>query len=161
MLQHPLIDLVIILILLTLLLLVVLRVRNRMLRLWQEVSRLELEFHHRLFDTVKLFLDHKEDLIHHDHGNHYKTLEQYKEGTYRSLSLNERQAIHDALQNLHLCVDRTAHPTQVLLDKQFKDLQNIRRKYNSKVLHYNDFINSFPMRILSKRMHFKEKEYFG
>ncbi len=161
MITHPFIDLSLLILLIALLIMVIVRLRNKTLALWNEVTRLELTFHKKLFESLHLFLSHKNQFEHHAHYHYYDILSKYKDESAKALSLADRQDIFKALQALYLCIDEGSHPAQITLKNQFDELQSCRLKYNSKVLYYNHFIQSFPMNLLAKRMHFDVKKYFG
>ncbi len=154
-------DAIILILILVMIVFTIVRLRNKTLTLWNEVSRLELTFHKKLFETVQVFLTHKKYFEHHDHGKHYQLLHKYETEMPKELALSERQEIFKALQSLYLCIDETSHPAQLTLKNQFDELQSCRLRFNSKVIYYNDFIQSFPMRLLARHMHFEPKEYFG
>ncbi len=158
---NPLMDALIVVLILIILVVVVLRLRNKTLMIWNEVTKLEVTFHTKLFESLHVFLAHQATFEHHDHDNVFKALSSYKEQEIRALTLRERQYIFKSLQTLYLCLDETSSPTQKTLKHQFEALQKCRLKFNSKVLYYNQFIGKFPMRMLAGKMQFKEKEYFG
>ncbi len=135
--------------------------RNKMLKLWGEVSRLELDFHKSLFETADAFSQHADLFDHFDHLEYLKDLTKEGSPKIRTLSLEERRAVYKALQTLYVSMDDDEQETHLTLKKQFEDLQSRRLIYNSKVLYYNHFIQSFPMRYLRKKMGFEEKDYFG
>lgn len=161
MITHPLIDFSILILLIAIVVIVIVRLRNKTLVLWNEVTRLEMVFHKKLFESLHVFLTHQKYFEHHDHYHYYEILNKYKDETAKELTLAERQNIFKALQGLYLCIDETSHPAQITLKNQFDDLQTCRLKYNSKVLYYNDFIQAFPMRLLTRKMHLELKDYFG
>lgn len=161
MITHPLIDLSILLLLIIIVIIVIVRLRNKTLTLWNEVTRLEVIFHKKLFESLQVFLSHQKHFEHHDHYHYYDILNKYKGETFKELTLTERQNVFKALQGLYICIDETSHPAQITLKNQFDELQTCRLKYNSKVLYYNDFVQSFPMNILAHKMHFELKDYFG
>jgi len=135
--------------------------RNKMLKLWSEVSRLELAFHKSLFETAYDFSQHADLFDHFDDLEYQRDLTKDTSSKIRNLSLEERRAVYKALQTLYVSMDEDTLASQTALKKQFEDLQTTRLQYNSKVLYYNHFIHSFPMRYLRKKMGFEDKEYFG
>jgi len=160
-LQFIILDLIILLILALIIFLVIIKLRRKMLTLWQEVSRLELIFHHKLFEILKVYLAHENVLTQYNEQSSIEVLKQYKKPKLRTLALKDRQSIFKALQTLYVAIDVESHPATLTLKHGFESLQSCRLKYNSKVLYYNQYINVFPTKFLAKRMNFEEKEYFG
>ncbi|GEM_PF-561203 len=135
--------------------------RNRMLKLWQDVSRHELLFHKQLFETAHAYVERSDLFEQIENHDTLLKVSGFEEDNLRTLTLEERQAVFKSLQMLYVSMDEETIQSAPELKKKFEDLQNLRLKYNSKVLYYNHFILAFPMRILSKRIGFEEKEYFG
>jgi len=154
-------DIIIILVLVGIVVFVVINRRNRMFKLWQDVSRHEVAFHRNLFDTARAFAHHAETL---DIFADLEIMQEFTDGDKderKSLGLEERQALFKALQTLYVSLDEENVKPHAELREKFEALQTLRLRYNSKVLYYNRFIMMFPMRLFARRMGFEEKEYFG
>ncbi len=154
-------DIIIILVLVGIVVFVVINRRNRMFKLWQDVSRHEVAFHRNLFDTARAFAHHAETL---DIFQDLEIMQEFTDGDKderKSLGLEERQALFKALQTLYVSLDEENVKPHAELREKFEALQTLRLRYNSKVLYYNRFIMMFPMRLFARRMGFEEKEYFG
>ncbi len=154
-------DSIIFILLILIIVVVIVRLRNKLLTLWSEVSRLELTFHNKLFETLHIYLSHQTLLEKTVDSKQLAVLKQYESDHVKELTLTERQTIFKSLQSLYLEIDTLEHPALITLQKQFDELQSCRLKYNSKVIYYNHFIVIFPVRLLARRMHVSPKEYFG
>ncbi len=154
-------DIIIILVLAGIVVFVIINRRNRMFRLWQDVSRHEVAFHKKLFDTARSFAHHAETF---DIFVDLDTMRKFTDGDAdekKILGLEERQALFQALQTLYVGLDEENNKHHADLKEKFEELQTLRLRYNSKVLYYNRFIMMFPMRLFARRMGFEEKDYFG
>ncbi len=154
-------DIIIILVLAGIVVFVIINRRNRMFKLWQEVSRHEVAFHRKLFDTARSFAHHAETFDIFEDLGIMKEFTEDGAAEKKTLGLEERQALFKALQTLYVSLDEENIKHHADLKERFEELQNLRLKYNSKVLYYNRFIMMFPMRLFARRMGFEEKEYFG
>lgn len=161
MIINYLLDILILITLVVIMVVVIVRLRNKLLVLWNQVSRLELIFHNKLFETLHIYLSHQTLIEKKLDSKHIANLKSYADESLKGLSLEERQSIFKSLQSLYLEIDALEHPALFTLQKQFDELQASRLKYNSKVIFYNHYIVSFPVRILARRMHLNAKEYFG
>ena len=136
-------------------------IRNHLLHVWQEVSRLELTFHKQLFETLTRF---KEDKVLLKSYACYQFIQNFNydaQTKLRHLELNERQNLFKSLQKVYGEIYKVQDSDLYPIKKQFETLQNCRLKYNSKVLLYNQKIHTFPVKFFAKRMRFVEKEYFA
>ncbi len=150
-----------VLLIILLVILVILRERRNLLVLWKEVSHKEIIFHRLLSETIKMFYSHKDTLKNEENRLAFIHLGRTRRKKVRYLLLSERQDLFKHIQDIHAQIDELDDPLYTPLDKQFKKLQKARRIYNSKVLLYNQRINTFPIKNLAVTMDLKVKEYFG
>lgn len=137
------------------------RLRNKLLKMWKEVSVKEVVFHKLLLQTLVLFYGEKNNLKNEDNKELFRKLARYRKKKVRYLLLQERRELFTALNYLYLEISELDAPSLLPLKAKFEELQRARRIYNSKVLTYNQTINVFPTRFLAIRMNLKIKEYFG
>lgn len=136
-------------------------VRQRLLRLWKEVSNKEILFYRQLERTAKLFFSNKSVLENDDNKQCFKIITRYRKKRVRSLLLQTRQDLFQAITAIHAEIEDLTEEFVVELLESYQELQKKRRIYNSRVLVYNQTINIFPTRYLAIRMHLETKEYFG
>jgi len=160
-LYEPWIDILVIVLLLIAGLVLLLNRRNRMLKLWSEVARLELNFHKALFETASAYAKNASLFSHYDDYDYLNRIDRVTKSSFRTLSLEERQAVFKALKTLYVSLEESDEEAAPELKRRFETLQTLRLKYNSKILQYNHFIRAFPMRLIAGRIGFEEKTYFG
>jgi hypothetical protein len=154
-------DLLLVLLIILIIVFVILRLRRNLLVLWKEVSAKEIIFHRLLNETIIMFYEQKEILRNEDNRLQFVRLGRARKKRMRHLLLKERQDLYLALSDVYNEIEDREEPAIKELKKQFRNLQKIRRIYNSKVLIYNQTISVFPTRFLAIKMNLKIKEYFG
>ena len=136
-------------------------IRNKLFTIWQQVSRLEITFHAKLFETVKLYQEQSHIL---EQCLSFKFIESFKTADSKRLrhhTLSDRQKLFKAMQKMYGEIYQNEELNYEPLKRQFESLQQCRLKYNSKVILYNQKIHTFPTKIFAKRMRFLPKDYFG
>ena len=139
----------------------VFRVRKNLLKLWKDVSHKEIVFHRLLSETIKMFYAQKDLLKNEDNRVGFIHLGRSRRKKIRYLLLSERQDLFKHIQDIYAQIEEMDNEELQPLRKQYKKLQQSRRVYNSRVLIYNQQINTFPIKNLAVRMNLKLKEYFG
>jgi hypothetical protein len=139
----------------------VIRMQKKLLRLWRTVSSKEIVFYRQLEAVAKLFYEHRELIRNDDNKDQFRYLTRYRKKRVRSLLLSTRQELFKAINLIYDDIEHTEDETLKIVKKKFKDLQKVRRIYNSQVLLYNQTISVFPTRYLALRMNLELKEYFG
>ncbi|MGM0435554.1 MAG: LemA family protein [Bacillota bacterium] len=154
-------DSILILVLVFLIVLSILVMRNRLLKLWHTVSRLEVSFHSTFEQCIATFIKYEGALEPYDPGHFLSRLKSAEDKHLRNLDLDEKQSLHRAVQTLIVAVDESDVSVYTTLRDSFDALQHARLKYNSAVLHYNHLIRAFPIRFLANRIGLSPKDYFG
>ena len=154
-------DLIFVLIIVIAIWITIIYQRKRLLKLWNEVTKDEVAFYRQLEKVLRLFYEHLTTLTTEDNAECVKTIKRYRKKRIRSLLLNTRQEIYDAMNLLYDEVEEHEGTEYSLIKVEYDNLQKIRRIYNSKVLIYNQTISVFPTRYLALRMNLELKEYFG
>ncbi len=154
-------NILIIVVICAILSILVARLHKRLLKLWKEVSSKEVIFYKQLEKVTKLFYENRELLRTEDNHDFFKRVTRYRKKRLRSLLLNTRQELFNAINVIYDDIEEQEAPEFKLLKKEFNELQKVRRIYNSKVLIYNQTISVFPTRYLALRMNLELKEYFG
>jgi len=154
-------DLIIIFILIIVFIVLTIRLRYRLLKLWQDVSVKEVVFHKLLLQTTILFYENKAVLQNEDNASLLRKLAKYRKKRLRFLLLKERQDLFLFINTIYNEIEDCKDQKFDILKIKFQDLQKSRRLYNSKVLIYNQTISVFPTRYLAIKMNLQIKEYFG
>ena len=154
-------DLIILVVLCIIIAIIIGRTHKRLLRMWKEVSSKEIVFYRQLEKVVKLFYEYKEILRTEENEEFIRLITRYRKKRIRSLLLGTRQEIYTALTIIYDVTLEQDHTSFPLLKKEYKQMQIVRRVYNSQVLIYNQTISVFPTRYLALRMNLELKEYFG
>lgn len=152
---------IVLLIIVALIVIAIFVLRNKLYKLWHEVSRLELIFHKNLIETFHIYQNHNDLLKAIPVYKSLQAFEPKKHKKFRQLKLADRQKLFKNLQKIYAEIYTIEDAKYRPLKKQFETLQECRLKYNSKVLLYNQRIHTFPLKIIAKRMNFFPKEYFG
>ncbi len=137
------------------------RLRFKLLKLWQDVSTKEVLFHKLLLDTTILFYENRLLIQNEDNISIIKKLSKYRKKRLRYLLLKERQDLFSCLNSIYDDFEELKEPNLEPMKQKFDNLQKSRRIYNTKVLIYNQSINIFPTRFLAIKMNLQIKEYFG
>jgi hypothetical protein len=135
--------------------------QKKLLKLWRTVSSKEIVFYRQLEAVTKLFYENRELIRNEENKDQFRYLTRYRKKRIRSLLLSTRQELFKALNLIYDDIEHTEDETLKIVKKKFKDLQKVRRIYNSQVLLYNQTISVFPTRYLALRMNLELKEYFG
>ncbi len=155
------IDILIIVIIIVIVWISVYRLQKRLLKLWKEVSSKEVIFYKQLEKVTKQFYENRELLKTEDNNEFIKRITRYRKKRIRSLLLSTRQELYKAINIIFNEIEERDELEFKLLHSEFKELQKVRRVYNSRVLIYNQTISVFPTRYLALRMNLELKEYFG
>ncbi len=135
--------------------------RNHLLSMWQEVSRLEISFNAKLFETLKVYQGYTDTFKTHPAMHLLEAFQKDKALKFRHCSLEERKKLFKAMQKIYGEIYQDKELKYDTLKVHFEALQMQRLKYNSKVLVYNHKIHTFPVKIFAKKMQFLPKDYFG
>jgi hypothetical protein len=134
---------------------------KRLLQMWKDVTLYEVKFYRQLEKVVKLYYQHLDSIATLDNKECATTITRYRKKRIRSLLLQKRQDLYNAITLLFDEVENSENEVLIPLKSEYQELQKVRRIYNSKVLIYNQTINVFPTRYLALRMNLEMKEYFG
>lgn len=154
-------DLLLVFFIIVILALLTYATRNRLLRMWKDVSAKEIIFNRLMSRTILLYYAQKDALKNEDNRQQFVRLGRSRKKKMRYLLMKERQDIYLALSDIYNEIEDVEDKQCLQLKKQFEELQKARRIYNSVVLIYNQSISVFPTRFLALRMNLKIKEYFG
>lgn len=135
--------------------------RKRLIKLWNEVTRDEVDFYRELEKVVQLFYTQLSDLRTDDNKTFINIIRRYRKKRIRTLLLKVRQDLYNAVNIVYDDVLESDKPAYQVIIDSYEKLQKIRRLYNSKVLLYNQTISVFPTRYVALRMKLELKEYFG
>ncbi len=139
----------------------ILKTRSVVLKLWNQTSKLEIQFYRKLVETIQIYIAHEDILIQFADSKTIERVKACEHTDLRKANLTQRQDIFKALQTLYVKTDMGNHPAKLTLCQSFEMLQKNRLEFNSKVLYYNQIISGFPVSYLAKKMGLKEKQYFG
>lgn len=154
-------DLLIVIFILLLIGLYILRLRQKLLALWKEVSIKDVIFHKLLLETTIIFHEGDLHIETTENKKYLRRLSKYKRKKMRYLMLSERRNIFLILNNIYGEFEEIDDIALKPAKEKFDELQKARRIYNSKVLIYNQRISLFPSRFLAMKMNMHVIEYFG
>lgn len=137
------------------------RLHKSLLRKWKEVTTKEVLFYNQLEKVAKLFYDNRELLRTDDNKEFFTIITRYRKKHVRTLLLSTRQSLFKSINIIYDEIEELEQEDYTLLQKEFKELQRVRRIFNTNVLIYNQTISVFPTRYLALRMNLELKEYFG
>lgn len=154
-------NLLIVFIIGALIVLLIYKLRKHLLRKWKEVTVKEVIFYNQLEKVAKLFYENRELLRTDDNKDFIKIIQRYRLKHVRTLLLSTRQSLFRAINVIYDEIEELDQEDYKLLKKEFKELQRVRRIFNTNVLIYNQTISVFPTRYLALKMNLELKEYFG
>ena len=137
------------------------KTRSHILKLWNQTSKLEIQFYRKLTETIQMYIAHESILLQFTDAKPMQVVKANEKTDLRKADLTHRQEVFKALQTLYVKADMSNHPSKLTLCQTFELLQKQRLNFNSKVLYYNQIISGFPVSYLAKKIGLKEKQYFG
>ena len=154
-------NIVIIVVICAVIALLISRLHKNLLKKWKEVTVKEVIFYNQLEKVAKLFYENRELLKTEDNKEFVKVITRYRKKHVRTLLLSTRQSLFKSINIIYDEIEELEQEEYTLLKKEFKELQRVRRVFNTNVLIYNQTISVFPTRYLALRMNLELKEYFG
>lgn len=155
------VNLIIIVVICILIVFGVIRLHQKLLRLWEEVRAKEVVFYKQLEEVTCLFYANRELLRTEENNYFVKIITRYRKKKLRNILLSTRQKLFNAINVIYDEIEEHEQPELVELKMKYNDLQQVRRIYNTQVLIYNQTISVFPTRYMALRMKLELREYFG
>lgn len=141
--------------------LLIARLHKNLLKKWKDVTTKEVIFYNQLGKVANLFYENRELLRTEDNKEFMKIITRYRKKNVRTLLLSTRQNLFKSIDIIYDEIEELETEEYTLLKKEFRELQKVRRIFNTNVLIYNQTISVFPTRYLALRMNLELKEYFG